>query len=409
MSDLKVTRLSKIAKELNVGTSTIVEFLHKKGIIIDSNPNTKITPEQHNLLLKEYSSDLNVKKESEKLNLKHLHEKHETISLNDIRDSSETDIIDYEDEVLIKDSHTPDVLHEIEAEKHAEKVAPIKLNILGKIDVDKISSPKKTPAEKVTPPSGKTEPGEKETRKPDTKKEKSSVLHEPPVIVEPVNEQQEQELTEIIRDEENFLKSEIKELEVKVVGKIDLDAMNQRTRPPKKSKQQKEDERKAKIAARKKGTSAEKSAEMMDDLAEGDITEGPETEVEVIRATAEKLAGPTIVGKINLLPPDQRKSDDDLDGGKKKKRQRIKKDTHRVSIESGPNKPVIEEDKFGKKKKKRKGFHTEVSVEDVDRQIKDTFARMFSKGKSKGSKHRKEKREIASQRLHAGGRTEGKR
>jgi len=158
MSDLKVTRLSKIAKELNVGTSTIVEFLHKKGIIIDSNPNTKITPEQHSLLLKEYNSDLNVKKESEKLNLKHLHEKHETISLNDIRDNSETDIIDYEDEVLIKDSHTPDVLHEIEVEKHAEKAAPIKLNILGKIDVDKLSSPKKAPVEKVPSPAGKTEP-----------------------------------------------------------------------------------------------------------------------------------------------------------------------------------------------------------------------------------------------------------
>ena len=165
MSDLKVTRLSKIAKELNVGISTIVEFLHKKGIIIDSNPNTKITPEQHDLLLKEYSSDLNVKKESEKLNLKHLHEKHETISLNDIRDSSETDIIDYEDEVLIKDIRTADLLHEKEAEKHAEKAAPIKLNILGKIDVDKIAAPKKTPAEKVTPPSGKAEPGEKEIRK----------------------------------------------------------------------------------------------------------------------------------------------------------------------------------------------------------------------------------------------------
>ncbi|MBP1668745.1 MAG: translation initiation factor, partial [Bacteroidetes bacterium] len=226
MPDLKVTRLSKIAKELNVGTSTIVEFLHKKGIIIDSNPNTKITPEQHNLLLKEYSSDLNVKKESEKLNLKHLHEKHETISLNDIRDSSETDIIDYDEEVLIKDTHTKDVLHEMEAEKHAEKAAPIKLNILGKIDVDKITSPKKAPVEKGKPLSGKTEPGEEESRKQDSKKEKPSVLHEPPVTVEPVNDQQEQELTEIIRDEENFLKPEIKELEVKVVGKIDLDAMN---------------------------------------------------------------------------------------------------------------------------------------------------------------------------------------
>ena len=46
MSDTKTTRLSKIARELNVGISTIVEFLHKKGVKIDSNPNEKITSEQ---------------------------------------------------------------------------------------------------------------------------------------------------------------------------------------------------------------------------------------------------------------------------------------------------------------------------------------------------------------------------
>ena len=52
MSDTKNTRLSKIARELNVGISTIVDFLHKKGVKIDSNPNEKITPEQVELLLK---------------------------------------------------------------------------------------------------------------------------------------------------------------------------------------------------------------------------------------------------------------------------------------------------------------------------------------------------------------------
>ena len=68
--DIKVTRLSKAAREFNVGISTIVEFLHKKGFNLDPNPNTKLPHEAYTLLVKEYSTDISVKKESEKLILK---------------------------------------------------------------------------------------------------------------------------------------------------------------------------------------------------------------------------------------------------------------------------------------------------------------------------------------------------
>ena len=64
--DIKVTRLSKAAREFNVGISTIVEFLHKKGFDLDPNPNTKLPHEAYILLVKEYSTDISVKKESEK-------------------------------------------------------------------------------------------------------------------------------------------------------------------------------------------------------------------------------------------------------------------------------------------------------------------------------------------------------
>ena len=47
---------------MNVGISTIVEFLGKKGHEIDSNPNTKVDPDLYDLLLEEYSLDQNVKK-----------------------------------------------------------------------------------------------------------------------------------------------------------------------------------------------------------------------------------------------------------------------------------------------------------------------------------------------------------
>ena len=77
MAEKKATRLSKAAREFNVGISTIVEFLGKKGHAIDSNPNTKIAPDLYALLVDEYSSDLSVKKDAEKLTLKSFRDKSE--------------------------------------------------------------------------------------------------------------------------------------------------------------------------------------------------------------------------------------------------------------------------------------------------------------------------------------------
>ena len=89
MAEKKAIRLSKAAREFNVGISTIVEFLGKKGHQIDSNPNSKLDPELLELLEDEYSSDLNVKKESEKLTLKNLRERKESLSLDDIKEPAE--------------------------------------------------------------------------------------------------------------------------------------------------------------------------------------------------------------------------------------------------------------------------------------------------------------------------------
>ena len=68
-------RLSKIAREFNVGLSTIVEFLHSKGIKISSDPNAKLTDEDYALVAKEFSSDSQVKKESSLVDLKNTRKK----------------------------------------------------------------------------------------------------------------------------------------------------------------------------------------------------------------------------------------------------------------------------------------------------------------------------------------------
>jgi translation initiation factor IF-2 len=411
MSDNKTTRLSKIARELNVGISTIVDFLHKKGVKIDSNPNEKITSEQVELLLKEFSTDLNAKKESEKLNLRNKREKMETVSLNDVHEP-EQEKADEEDEVFVKDIRATH--HEPEVEKPAEKET-IRLNVVGKIDMDKFNPVKKKPVEKEKEVEKVKEPEkekEKEPEKPVIAEVKEQVPPPPPPptppppppveeipVDEPMAVEPEaaaapvEEIPAVEPRErvEDFMKTEKKDVEVKVVGRIDLASMNQRTRPPKKTREQLEKDRRTRMAGPQKEPEEQsaQSAEQAQEDRPKLIKQSPE----VIRARAEKLNGPKVVGKMAL--PGDKESEDTA---AKKKRKRIKKDTQRVSVEKQPPRPGdTDANKDKKKKKKRKGYRFEISEEDVDKQIKDTLSRM-TKGKSKGAKYRREKRDIMSQR-----------
>ena len=95
-------RLGQVARKLNIGRHTIIEFLGKKGHEIDSNPNSKLDPDLYDLLQEEYSTDLSVKKESEKLTLKNLRERQESLSLEDVPATPEQE----ETEELIITDHT---------------------------------------------------------------------------------------------------------------------------------------------------------------------------------------------------------------------------------------------------------------------------------------------------------------
>jgi translation initiation factor IF-2 len=388
MSDTTTTRLSKIARELNVGISTIVEFLHKKGVKIDSNPNEKISSEHHELLLKEFSTDLNVKKESDKLNLWNKRDKLETVSLAAATGEVESEPQEDEDEVLIKDMRATGTHHEAEVERPAEK-APIRLNVVGKIELEQFNPPKKQPvkkAEKVTPAKIP------EVIEPVDVVVKPSIPPEPEVVVEPVGEVNVEEVVSRAA-EEVIHKMEIKDVEVKVVGKIDLDSMNQRTRPAKKTREQLENDRRSRYASQQKEPAeAAVTGNTVPEERPKLVKQSPE----VIRARAEKLNGPKVVGRMAL----QGSAAETEEQAQKKKRTRITKDTQRVSVEKQPPRPGdLELNKDKKKRKKRKGYRFEISVEDVDKQIKDTFARLTSKsGKSKGAKYRREKRDINLQR-----------
>ena len=352
MTDIKVTRLSKIAREFNVGISTIVEFLNKKGYTIDPNPNTKISPDVYEILIDEYSSDITAKKESEKLSLRTLRDKKETISINDIEQQrlppSETD-----EEVLIKDT-------------------------TGKVKIDHTT--KETADQQVA-----------------EKTEIDSQLEETGTEV--------QEIAEEIKEHEEKLQDEqiqqevSKEADLKVVGKIELDSGEKKAADEKISRAKKKEkipDVKKEKPVTKQETEPVKTEEEKELIEKLPLEKDAEDE-NFIKPEVEKLTGPTVVGKIEL--PVQETEKRESEKSRKKKRKRIKKDTSRVDLKKKPAESA--EPQLQKKIGKKKRVHAklEVSEEEVQRQIKDTLARLSARGKSKAVKYRKEKREIISQKI----------
>jgi translation initiation factor IF-2 len=411
-------RLSKLAREYNVGIHTIVEFLHKKGFNVDSNPNTKVSAEAVQLLEKEYKTDVSIKKESEKISLKSHRPKKESISIDDIEE-------EYEEEEDEKPAPKAPEKKEVKQEEPpvVEKVERFK--VVGKIDLESFNKPKKPPIPEVKP-EVKAPLAEKVVK--EEKVEKVEIIEKKP---EPVLTAAAEEVKPVVKEEKPVEKlpepepqtvvSEVKTVvpeepevfvhpsrqtkveEVKVVGKIDLTNINQRTRPVKKTREEKDRERR------------ERFQPIIQKPQEEPRQQKPEeNNDQVIKAPIIKLAGPTVLGKIDL--PGERKPGESFDqsaNSRKKRRKRIAKDGGKVvNVERKPedrpkgnfvvNKqvPGQQQPKDGGKKKRL--LKKEVNEEDVQKQIKDTLARLTTKGsKSKGSKHRRDKRAAYSERMQA--------
>jgi translation initiation factor IF-2 len=399
--DVKATRLSKAAREFNVGISTIVEFLHKKGFDLDPNPNTKLPNEAYLLLLKEYSSDLNVKKESEKLILKDLHRKKESVSIEDLSEKGNNDDQDREEELLVKDVSAPMKSVDIKTE-----IKKPDIKLVGKIDLDKASKPKTVPPESAAETDKKKSAGE-------------AVIKE---VAESKKTKEEPEMPPREEGEKEKGKSAI---DIHIVGKIDLDTVAKETKGPKKESKEKTQEKPDKLDAdlKEKKIPAEteperEKEEKAPEKVKADIEEHVKVKEEPQRKSVDeeeeitkvykpeykKLSGLTVVGKIDLPVEEKKKSgsyqqvspDGESDFRRKKKRKRITKEKDTVPVA----KPVPSEkkDKTGRKVIKKRSVRTEVDEEEVQKQIKETLARLTTKGKSKGSRYRREKREAISQK-----------
>ncbi|MFP4060679.1 MAG: translation initiation factor IF-2 [Bacteroidales bacterium] len=407
----KAVRLSKLAREFNVGISTIIDFLGKKGINIDANPNAKVSPEVYEILMKEYSSEKSAKAESEKLNLRNLRSsKGESVSITDIEEieeEPEPEEADSDDELIIKDtSLTRQVKEEPE-----EKPSAGQPKVLGKIDLDDLTKKKKkVELEKIE------DKKEQEVKEIKEEKEEEKEEVKPPVANQ--KENTKVEIPELPEEEPEITEITDPDKELKVLGKIDLASLNQKTRPAKKTQAEKEAERKKKQKAEKEKetkeveSTSEKEVEEIKEAPKEEERKEEETkevklekkkeEENFIRSKVQKLTGPTVVGKIDLPEKQEKKkpvassSDKTADRGKKKKRRRIKVD--KVDVDDKKKETVTEDTSRKKDKKKRKARRPEISEEDIQKQVKETLARLTTKGKSKGSKYRREKRDAINQK-----------
>ena len=375
-------RLSKVAREFNVGTSTIVDFLHKKGYDIDTSPNTKINDELYSLLNVEYKSDLKVRKESEELG-HHFAEKHknESISLEDVR----SDISGNETSVEKKEEKPTEFIED-------KPKAELDFKVVGKIDLNEVT-PKKKPVEKKIP--------KKEIPKPKIEEKAPDVVEETPKAKQETAK--EEEVKPIAKKEPEHIPTKAEKLgeDLKVVGKINLDKPKV-AKPEKKKVVKKPEVKKVSQPTEEKVSPAPEVVKPEDKV---------EVREDIFKPTkTAKLTGPTVVGKINL-PKEPVKSSESKEERKKnrKKRKRIRKNKVDINAKvqpapaNGNNKPTGGKNEPRKKrvvqhKLKKRPVHKEVAEEDVQKQIKDTLARLTKKGKSKTSKYRREKREAVSQK-----------
>ena len=322
-------------RELNVGLPTIVDFLQKKGIEVEEgNPNARVSDDIYEILQKEFGSDQSQKKESELLRLRH-------------KEKSKNEVVTIES-----------VQKEEPEEVKIEVAAPVQFKQVGKIDLDSLNKkPKAKPAQE--------EPKE-EVKPVEVKEEVTEPAPAPvEVVVEeaPVVETPKEEPVAIVEKAEEPAPAEPEveeapvsrpkvENKVNVVGRIDLDSLNQQTRPKKKSKEELRREREEKYAPKNKNKHNNNSA------------------------------------------------DANSNSDEKKKRNRIQKERIDINKNYDNNNNNNKGQKGGKNNRNNRSFErVQPDEEEVQRQVRETLAMLTNKQKSKGAKYRKDKREAASQRM----------
>ncbi len=364
-------RLNKALRELNIGLQTAVEFLEKRKELgeVKSEPSFKLNDEQYNALLEAFKQDADVRNKAELMS----HKKQQ-----DKKQAAEE-----------KKQAAEDKKQTAEAQPKTKSQT---FNVIGKIDLDSLNKKPKSPAPAATPASDNTEsktaavsqkPEENKAEpKVEAPKEEKPVAKEAPKaekpVAAPVAEKKEEKpaaapvaekAPEAPAQEKAPATAGVFKLpteaknpnapKVNVLGKIDLDAINQSTRPKKKTKEEKRKEREEKAQA-KNGEKKKRQRigkERVDINAEAESNNGRNKKKN---------------GNGNNNNPNANNANNANNGGNGK---------------NGKN-------------RKRNQKPLEVDDEAVARQVKETLARLTNKNQNKkGAKYRKEKREAVQEKL----------
>ncbi len=357
-----MARLGKAIRPLNIGLSTAVEFLQKKGFSIEADPNLKITDEQEQLLISEFNKDLSLKLESERLSqLRQEEKKNVSVSIEDIESKEKDDDfikVEIEEKPAFKSlgkidleqlapkkrkKHTEQIKEEtkVEIDNSKKEETPVseeaskENNITTKIEDTTLQESTTTKEERVV-----SEVEQKTT----TENEETSITED---TTEPQSNEQEDDKEEVFSIRKPTIKQNIN-----VVGKIDLSSINTSTRPPKKTKE----ERKAERAEKEKQRQEEKKNKPTASVAQNN----EQTSKKGKRARIEGKKYERVV--FNNTPTER---------DNRPKGNSFSKNKHVV-------KPVIDED-------------------DVQRQVKETLARLTNNTKKiKGAEYRRDKRKANS-------------
>ena len=384
----KNIRLNKAAKELNVGIPTMVEYLAKKGHQVEANPNARLTAEQYALLSTAFQSERQVKENADRIEIS----TGNSVTIEATNVANNDDSTDYNDEIIIKNFNTPKTKIAVE-QKTTEQ-----------------SNQEETPSETPTIEEVK----------------ESESQNEAPIQTEEEKPEEPKFETKILRSSVAGAKEgkNAFDAEVRIIDKIDLSSINQRTRPGKSGKAEREERQQKKkneaaaqkqkaTAQKQKTAETEKNTQPTPPVQQPQPEKAPEKEIEFIETQYQKLEGPKVVSKIDLTQFDKPKGKG-RDEEKKKKRKRIKKEGVKVDENStqpsGKNADNSKQqgggksgkDKKSEKNKKNKNAEKKkVDVDDaeIEKQIKETLARLSPMGKSKTSKHNREKRQKVHQHI----------
>ncbi len=346
-------KLSKIIKDLNVGQQTIQDFFAKKKIDIEVTPNTKIDEDVLEILIKEFKPDMEQKLKSEYLTSARQKEKEKS------KQAAEDDAAKPATEVAKTETELrkPKVIGKIDLDstgKPAKKEepapkqepeAPAAQEAEPAKPAEPVVEPQPAPVEQV-PASQEEQPEApampEEAEEPPVVAPVAAAVSEPEPEAEPAATPAPAEVAEK-KDPEIFTTS-IPSLKtsINVVGKIDLSAINQSTRPKKKTKEERRQERIAKEKARQGEDGVKKKRR---------------------RIGREKVDIEKAAQQIQNAPGKNARKDNESNTGKKKD------------------------------KKAKRPLRPQVNEEDVQRQVKETLARLTNKKQNMGAKWRREKRE----------------